>query len=105
MQLLPSLAAAPRRKALAAAAVLAAAGGIATFGAAGTANADPCTSIFDCVPVQVADELGPPVCFCPPERYGYQDAIRVDIGSRFDAVLLNPQPLPPRELGDGLIGG
>jgi hypothetical protein len=105
MQLLPSLAAAPRRKALAAAAVLAAAGGIATFGVAGTANADPCRSIFDCLPVQVADEVVPPICICPWERYAYDDAIRVDVASRFDAVLLNPQPLPPRELGDGLIGG
>jgi hypothetical protein len=104
MQLLSSVAA-PRRKALAAAAALAAAGGIATFGFAGTASADPCASIFDCMTVQVTDELGPPPCLCPWERYGYQDAIREDIGSRFDAVLLNPQPLPPAELGQDVVGG
>ena len=102
MHLLPSLAGS-RRKAVAAAAALA--GGIALFGAAGTANADPCTSIFDCVPVQVATELGPPTCVCPWERYSYRDAIQVDFASRFDAVALNPQPLPPAELGIGIIGG
>ena len=104
MHLLPSVVAS-RRKMLAAAAALALAGGVATFGAAESANADPCPSIFGCVPVEVAKEVVPPTCICPWERYSYADAIRVDAASRFDAVLLNPQPLPPRELGRGLLGG
>ena len=76
------------------AAVVAASGALA-LGAAGPAQASPCSLPPDCVLTEMPAFRVAPECRCP-ELVVIDDLLRFR-DTRLERVALNPQPLPPQE--------